>query len=83
MLPKQTIFNIKNYIGLFKGHINRRAHGGVTISIHGNIPFKEITVNTPLQAIAARINIGIDGTLVSTYNTRSHDIGENPIPPVT
>ena len=78
MLSKQTNFNIKNYNGLYKeGHINRRAHGGVAIFIHDNIPFKEITINTPLQAIAARINIGIDVTIVSIYNSRSHEISEN------
>ena len=39
MLSKQTNFSKNNYNGLFKeGHINRRAHGGVAIFIHGNIP---------------------------------------------
>ena len=58
---------MKNYNGLFKeGHINRRAHGGVVVFIHDNIPFNKIARKTPLQAIAARINIGIDVTIVST-----------------
>ena len=52
-----------------RGHINRCAHGGVAIFIHGNILFKEITTNTPLQAIASRINIEIDVTLVSINNS--------------
>ena len=78
MLSKQRNFNIKNDSGLFKeGHINRRAHGRVAVFIHDNIPFKEITTDTPLQAIAARLNIGIDVTVVSIYNSRSHDISEN------
>ena len=75
MLSKQTSFNIKNYTGLFKeGHITRHAHGVVAIFIHENIPFKEIAINTSQQAIADRINIGIDVTVVSIYNTRSHNI---------
>ena len=57
--------------------INRRAHRGVAVFIHENTPFKEITINIPLQAIEARINIGIDVTIVSIYNSRIHDINEN------
>ena len=78
MLSKQTNFKIKNYSGLLEeGYINRRSHGGVAIFTHDNILFKETTINTPVQAIAARINIGIDVTIVSIYNSRSHEISEN------
>ena len=78
MLSKQTILKIKNYSGLFKeGHINRQSHGGIAIFIHDNIPFKEITVNTPLQALVDRTNIGIYVTIVSIYNSRNHEISEN------
>ena len=78
MLTKQTNFNVKSYNGLFKeGHINRRAHRGVSKFVHDNIPFKKRAINTLLPAIAARINIGIDVTLVSIYNSRSHNISEN------
>ena len=56
MLSKQTKLNLKNYNGLFKeGHMNDRAHGGVAIFIHEIIPFQKLILNTPLQAIAARI----------------------------
>ena len=78
MLSKQTNFNIKKYEGIFKErHKNRRAHEGVPVFIHKNILFKEITINTPLQVIAAGINIGIDVTVVSIYNSPSQDINEN------
>ena len=78
MLSKQTNFNLKNHTGLFKEwHTNIRAHGGVAIFIHETIPYQKVTLNTPLQAIAARINIGRDVTIVSIYNSRSHDINEN------
>ena len=72
MLSKQTNFNIKNYPGFFKeGHINRRPHGGVAIFIHSNIHFKETTINIPLQALAAKINTGIDVNIVSISNSRN------------
>ena len=39
--------------------------------------FQKITINTPLQATEARINIGIDVTIVSIYKSRSYHISEN------
>ena len=40
MLSKQTIFNLKNYNGLFKeGHTNIRAHREVAILIRETIPY--------------------------------------------
>ena len=78
VLSNQTNFNLKNYNGLFKeGHTNIRAHGGVVIFIHEAIPYQKVIPNTPLQAIAARINIGRDVTIVSIYNSRSYDKGKN------
>ena len=80
MLSKQTNFNLKNYKGLFKEwHTNIRAHGGVTIFIHKTNPYQKVILNTPVQAIAARISIGRDVTIVSIYNSRIHDISENPL----
>ena len=80
MLSKQTNFNLKNYNGLIKeGHTNIRAHGGVGIFIYETIPYQKLTLNTPLQTIAARINIGRDVTLTIVYieTSRNHDINEN------
>ena len=78
MLSKQKIFNLKYYNGLFKeGHENCRAHGGVSIFIHETIPYQKLGFNTILQAIAARIKIGRDVTIVSIYDSWSHDISEN------
>ena len=69
IISKQTNFNLMNYNGLLKeGHTNIRAHGEVTIFSHNTIPYQKITLNTPLQALAARINIGRDVTIVSIYN---------------
>ena len=78
MLSKQTNFYLKYCNGFFKeGHTNYRAHEGVANFIHETIPHQKSILNTPLQAIAARINIGRDVTIVSIYNLRSHNISEN------
>ena len=77
MLSKQEIFNLKNYIVLFKeGHTNYRTHKVVASFIHVTIPYRKLILNTPLQAIAARSNIGRDVNIVSVYNSRSHATSE-------
>ena len=74
MLSKQANFNLKNYNGLFKeGHTNYRAHEGVAVFIHETVPYQKLILNTPLQAKAGRNNIRRDVTIVSIYNSRSHD----------
>ena len=66
MLSIETNFNQMYYNGLFKeGRTNYRAHGGVAIFIHEAISYKKIILNTPLQAIAVRITIRGDVTIVS------------------
>ena len=78
MLLKQRSLNLKNYNSLLKeGHTNYRAYGRLAIFIHETIPYQKLILNTPLQALAARINIGRDVTIVSIYNSRSHAISEN------
>ena len=59
MLLKQTNFNLKNFNELPKErHTNYRTHGGVAIIINENIPHQKLILNTPLQAIAAKIIVG-------------------------
>ena len=78
MLSKHTNLNLKKYNGLFKeGHTNYRAHEGVPIFIHETIHYQNLILNTPLQAIAARINKGRDVSIVSIYNSLSRDISES------
>ena len=77
MLSKQTNFNLKNDNGLLKeGDTNYGTHGGVAIFIHETIPYQKLILTTSLQAIADRINIGRDVTIVSIYNSRSHALSE-------
>ena len=77
ILSNRTIFNLKDYNGLFIGYINYRAHGGAAIFIHIIIPYEKLILNTPLQAITARLNIERDVSIVFIYNSRSYDISEN------
>ena len=77
MLRKDTNFSLKHYNWIFKeGHTNRRAHGGVALFIHESIPYQDIKLNTPLQAVAVRANLGREITVVSVYNSRSHELSE-------
>ena len=78
VLSKQTKFNLMNYNGLFKeGHTKYRAHEGVTIFIHETILNQKLILSIPLQAMAAKINIEKDVTIVSMHKSRSHAINEN------
>ena len=78
LLSEETNFNFKKYNGLLEeGHTHIPVHGTVAIFIHVTIPYQKILLNIPLQAIAARIDIGRDVTIVSSYNSQSHVISEN------
>ena len=78
MLSKQTNFNLKNFNGLYKeGQTHYRAYGGVAIFIYEAIPYQKLILNSHLQAIAARINIGRHLTIVAIYNSRTNDVSEN------
>ena len=78
VLSKQTNFNLKKYNGLLKeGQTNYRAHGGAANFIHETITYQNVIFNTPLQALAARINIGRDMTIVSIHKSRNHAKSKN------
>ena len=80
MLLELSNFNLKIYNGLFKRcHTNYRAHGGVAIFIHETDPYQKLILDTVLQAIPARINIGRDVIIVSIYISRSQAISENQL----
>jgi len=70
------------------GHYNRMPHGGVSIYIHEHIPHNVIQIDTPIQAIAVRVNIGQLITICNVYSSRSHTLSEellntlyNQLPP--
>ena len=81
ILPTQKNFITKYFKLLYKArHTNYGTHGRAEIFIHGTIPHQKLTHKTPLTAIAARIDIGRDVTIVSFYNSRSHVISEKLLP---
>ena len=49
---------IPNFHGLCKqGHFNQRYHGGVALYIHSSCPYQAITIQSPLQVVAARVQL--------------------------
>ena len=76
--PKHLNFNIEHYNGLFKErYVSYKAYGEVVIFIHETIPQKIVTHNSPLQAVAATVNRGMEVTVVSVYHSRSPEINEH------
>ena len=49
------------------GHFNRSPHGGVAIYIHSDVPYKEIELNTPLQAVAVEVQTNIRFSICNIY----------------
>ena len=71
-----------------EGHHRNEWHGGAAILVHETVPVKEIHLHTPLQAVAARVNIGLLIAIVSLNSSKSHEINErllsklkNQLPP--
>ena len=54
-----------------------RGHGGVALFIRENIPYKEITLTTPLTAIAAQITINSTLTICNIYVPPSRAIDQS------
>ena len=72
MLQKDTTFKLNNYTGiLIEGLFNRRSHGGVGIYLHESVPFKEINLTSPLQAVVIQANLGTLIKVVSIYITHA------------
>ena len=70
------------YCSLVKeGHFNRRYHGGVAMYIHGSLPYEELSINTPLQVVAARIQVGHRKlvTFASIYIPGSYEVTKQQI----
>ena len=56
------------------GHFNWRYYGGVALFIHESIPYGEVIVHSPLQIIAARVQLATEVTVCSVYLPPSADI---------
>ena len=67
-LPRIPSFNVVSKVG----HFNRCHHGGVSIYIHSSIPFRQIEIDTPLQAVAIQVQLHSRFTICNLYNSHSH-----------
>ena len=70
-----NMMKLPNYTEISKiGHLNRSYHGGVALFIKSSVPFREVQVNSPLQVVAAEVNLRSTFTVCNIYNSRSHDL---------
>ena len=75
MIGNGKEFRIPNYTILRReGHYSRRWHGGVALLIHDTIPMQEVELNTNIQAVAARVDIGHAVTVCSLYSAGAHQL---------
>ena len=74
-LSQNFNLRIPNYNIISKdGHYNQGQHGGVALYIHSDVPFQEIKLNTPIQAVAAEIKLEFNLTVCNIYSSRSHQL---------
>ena len=69
-------YNLKipNFNLLYKdGHFNRTQHGGVALYLHCDLPIQEISLNTPLQAVAVTVQTRFRFTICNIYTSPNHD----------
>ncbi|KAK6178180.1 hypothetical protein SNE40_012990 [Patella caerulea] len=67
-LRNSDTLSFRHFVGYHHHSVgDGRAHGGVSIILNGDIPQSQITLNTPLQAVAVRVTLHIPITLCSVY----------------
>ena len=77
---QNKIVNISGYtLYSQNGHFNVTAHGGVALYIYQSTPAQELTLETPYQAVAVRVQLHRPVTLCSIYISQSHEITETAI----
>ena len=70
-------FSFPHFTALRKdGNYNKGPHGGVALYINSSIPFQPIELNTPLQAVAASVQINVRVTLCHINHSRSHVLNQ-------
>ena len=59
IIALQEIFQCNNSVIKLGGYsnINQRCYGGVALFIHTSLPYEQLELNTPLQVVAARVQI--------------------------
>ena len=69
--------HLPNYSEIRKvGHFNRNSHCGVITYIHSSIPYKQIDLDTPLQAVAATVQLRRQLTICNIYSSDSHPLSQ-------
>jgi len=57
-LAEDYTIKLPNYNSLCKqGHYNRRFHGGVALYIHSSCPYNPLSLDTPMQVVAATVSL--------------------------
>ena len=76
----QYLPKIQNYNTIAEeGHYNNGYHGGVAMYIHSSIPFTQVQLSSPIQAVAAVVNIRIKFTICNIYLPRSQNLSTNDL----
>ena len=74
-LSNNCHIRLPNYNIIMKdGHYNHGPHGGVALYIHSSVPYQEIDLATPIQAVAARVKLQVEFTICNIYSSRSHQL---------
>ena len=78
LMPVNRLHKIPGYSLIARdGVYNRRQHGGVAMYIHADLLFKVLPLSSPLQAVAATIQLKKKLiTICNVYNSRSHNLTE-------
>ena len=68
MLSNNYLLKIPKYNVIAKeGTYNNRQHGGVAMYIHGDVPYQELSLDTPIQAVAATVQLRVKVTICNIY----------------
>ena len=79
-LWSNTRFRLPGFTEIRKdGQYNRGAHGGVAMCIHNSIPFNNIDLNTPLQAVADNVQLQRRMCICNIYVARSQELREQDL----
>ena len=73
-LRKDKIINLTGFSGLTKSSPGDNATGGATLSDNTSVLFREITLDTDLQAVAVRVSAKKTLTVCNVYLPPSLDI---------
>ena len=74
LLTNSKLLTFSGFNILTKNSLNDRATGGVALLINNSHLFSEVQLNTPLQAVAARVTLSKAVTVCNIYIPPSVDV---------